>query len=84
MNSYVAKIEKEALKVIIYTVHEVIKGEIHGMPHSRMLDTLNKQSGKFIPVSNVEVYKKLNDKLLYKGPFLSVNTSQIVLVAEPS
>lgn len=82
MPKYNPKIRKDPREVVILTLNEKIIGKIHGIPDTRMLDTLNKRSCEFIPVSDAEVYQKTDDKLLFRTQFLSLNITQIVFVSE--
>jgi len=76
------KIKKDSKSVVILTLYEKIVGEVHGIPNSRVLDTLNNRSDKFIAVSNAEVYQKIDGKLLYRTAFLSLNIEHVLLVSE--
>ncbi len=82
MMSYNPKIKKDPREVVILTLHEKIIGKIYGIPETRMLDALNKRSSDFIPVSNAEVYQKIDDKLLFRTEFICLNIAHIVFVSE--
>ena len=82
MTAYNPKIKKDPREVVILTLHDRIIGKIYGIPDTRMLDTLNKRSSEFIPVSNAEVYQKTDDKLLFRTEFICLNIAHIVFVSE--
>ena len=71
-------------RVEVWTDRFLIVGEAHA-PHSirgtrdRLSDLLNQQSKPFLPLTGVTLYS-LSKKRLWRGEFLVVNKSSIVLV----
>ncbi|RCK80412.1 MAG: hypothetical protein OZSIB_3158 [Candidatus Ozemobacter sibiricus] len=77
------KAHKEKLRVIIYTPHHRIKGEVHLYENSRLTDILNADTATkdFLPVTNVSV-TDLRDQSTSEVGFLSINRKFIELVLE--
>jgi len=82
MTTYAQKIKKEKVYTLIRTTCETIEGMIFKRPDNRMLDSLNVQSGEFIPVTDVRVYSAPDGKLLYETDFMAVNRNHIVLICQ--
>jgi len=77
------KAQKEKLRVIIFTQHHRIKGEVHLYENSRLTDILNADTGTkdFLPVTNAEVHDLRTGSSQHVS-FLSVNRSLIEIVIE--
>ena len=78
-------IDKESLKVIIFTHHYKIIGDVHIPRGGRLSDYLNKTIGGldtelFIPVSNSECFSISDGQLKYIAEFVSVNKNHIHLI----
>ena len=82
MTTYAQKIKKEKVYTLIRTTCETIEGMIFKRPDNRMLDSLNVQSGEFIPVTDVRVYSAPDGKLLYETDFMAINKNHIVLICQ--
>lgn len=77
------KTQKEKLRIIIYTPHHKIKGEVHLYQNSRLTDILNADSGNkdFLPITNAEIIN-LKDMTKSEVSFLSINKKFIEIVLE--
>ena len=78
-------VDKETLRVIIFTHHFKIIGEVF-IPKSGMLtDFLNRTLGgsdtdSFVPVTNAECFSMSDGQLKYIADFVSLNKNQIHLI----
>jgi len=77
------KAHKEKLRVIIYTAHKKIKGEVHLYENSRLTDILNAETATkdFLPVTNATI-TDLRDSIACEVSFLSINRTHIEMVLE--
>ena len=78
-------VEKENLRVIIFTYHFKIIGDIFIPRGGRLTDFLNKTLGgvdsdSFVPVTNAECFLLADGQLKYIAEFISLNKNQIHLV----
>ena len=71
-------ITKVTLPAIIQTATQRIHGNIHVRPDQRLKDELNMDE-KFLAVTGATVYS-LDDQVLYRCKFISLQRSQIVWV----
>lgn len=77
-------VKKIKINTIIRTAGEKIEGDVHCLPNMRLLDLMNSDADKFIPVSTVAVYDDESGKLLYQVPFMAVNKNHIIVISETS
>jgi hypothetical protein len=80
--AYKSMIKKVTINTIIRTAGEKIEGAVHCLPNMRLLDLMNSDDDKFIPVSNAAVYDEESGKLLYEVPFMAVNKNHIIVISE--
>ncbi len=78
-------VDKEKLRVIIFTHHFKIIGDIYIPKSGRLTDYLNRTLGggdtdSFIPVNNAECFSMLDSQLKYISDFVSLNKNQIHLI----
>ena len=78
-------IEKEALRVIIFTDHYKIIGDLHIPKSGRLSDFLNKtlsgiETDIFIPVTNAECFSMGDGQLKYISDYISLNKNHIHLM----
>lgn len=71
-------VHKEPVRVIIQTTANLIEGEIHIRPGTRLLDELKEQV-PYIPLTNVKV-KSLQGDSIYSSSFMVLNPAMIVWV----
>ncbi|HOY68964.1 MAG TPA: tetratricopeptide repeat protein [Candidatus Ozemobacteraceae bacterium] len=77
------KAHKEKLKVILYTTHHKIRGEVHLYENSRLSDILNADTATkdFLPITNAELTDLRTGTTIESG-FLSINRRQVEMVLE--
>lgn len=77
------KTQKEKLKVIIFTAHHKIKGEVHLYENSRLTDILNAETATkdFLPVTDAIVTER-HTGAAHQVSFLSINRTLIEMVME--
>ncbi len=77
------KSRKDQIRVVIYTPHHKIQGEIHLYENSRLSDILNTEniSKDFLPITNA-VLTDLRINRTHKAGFISLNKSHIEMVIE--
>jgi len=77
------KAHKEKLRVIIYTTHHMIRGEVHLYENSRLSDILNADTATkdFLPITNAQL-TDLRTGTVFESGFLSINRRQIEMVLE--
>jgi hypothetical protein len=80
--AYKSMVKKVKINTIIRTAGEKIEGDVHCLPNMRLLDLMNSDVDKFVPVSNAAVYDEESGKLLYEVPFMAVNKSHIIVISE--
>lgn len=78
-------VDKDKLRVIIFTHHFKIIGEVFITKGGRLTDFLNRKLGggdldSFIPVVNVECFALSDSQLLYISDFVNVNKNQIHVI----
>ena len=78
-------VEKESLRVIIFTHHYKIVGDLYLPRKGRLSDFLNKtlagaETDIFISVTNAECFSMEDGQLKYISEFISVNKNHIHLV----
>lgn len=78
-------VDKEKLKVIIFTQHYKIIGYIYIPKKGRLTDFLNKtlsgiESDVFIPITNAECFSIEDGRLQYVNEFVAVNKNHIHLI----
>lgn len=78
-------VEKETLRVIIFTHHFKIIGDIFIPRSGRLTDYLNRTLGgadtdAFVPVTNAECFSMIDGQLKYIAEFVSLNKNQIHLI----
>lgn len=78
-------IDKETLRVIIFTHHFKIIGEVFIPKSGRLTDFLNRTLGgsdtdSFVPVTNAECFSMSDGQLKYIADFVSLNKNQIHLI----
>lgn len=78
-------VDKETLRVIIFTHHFKIIGEIFIPRSGRLTDYLNRTLGGsdtdiFVPVTNAECFSMADGQLKYISDFVSLNKNQIHLI----
>lgn len=71
-------VSKEAIPVIIQTIHQTVQGEIYVLPEDRLIDDLNHPE-QFLAVTNAIIYS-LSGEELYRANFFSINKDHIVWV----
>ncbi len=49
------KINREKVRVLVYTNNALIRGNIYLPPGGRLTDYVNKVSGDFIPITDAEI-----------------------------
>ncbi|MDH5764108.1 MAG: hypothetical protein OEZ51_14135, partial [Nitrospinota bacterium] len=74
--------KKVKINTIIRTAGEKIEGNVHCLPNMRLLDLMNSDIDKFIPVSDAAVYDEESGKLLYQVPFMAVNKNHVIVISE--
>ena len=79
------KIEKQETKVVVFTRHFKIIGNIHTPPGGRLSDFLNYNVNEnpFIPMTNVTVYRLEDEEILYTASFLNLNRKLIDILLSP-
>ncbi|OFW62727.1 MAG: hypothetical protein A2Z35_00845 [Actinobacteria bacterium RBG_19FT_COMBO_36_27] len=82
------KVPKEEIHVKIRTDSFFIIGSIHIMAGGRIIDYINAQTNRFIPVTNAEVYplnSQLNDDLNISGnnDVVFINVEDIKMLSSP-
>ncbi|MBF0410442.1 MAG: tetratricopeptide repeat protein [Candidatus Riflebacteria bacterium] len=77
------KTHKETLKVVIYTPHYRIKGDVHLYENSRLTDIMNSESAikDFLPVTNATIIEVASGNH-HEVSFLSINRRTIEMVIE--
>jgi hypothetical protein len=75
---FTPKITKDNIDVIIQTITQKIRGELHVQLDLRLLDEIN-ESNRFLALTNVEILD-VDEKILYKTKFLAINTDQIIWI----
>ena len=80
--AYKSMVKKVKINTIIRTAGEKIEGDVHCLPNMRLLDLMNSDIDKFIPVSNAAVYDEESGKLLYQVPFMAVNKNHVLVISE--
>ena len=78
-------IDKEKLRVIIFTHHFKIIGDVFIPKSGRLTDFLNRKMGgsdsdSFIPVANVECFAISDSQLIYISDFVNINKNQIHVI----
>lgn len=78
-------IDKEKLRVIIFTHHFKIIGDVFIPKSGRLTDYLNRTLGgsdsdSFIPVINAECFAMSDSQLKYISDFVNINKSQIHVI----
>ncbi len=78
-------IDKESLRVIIFTHHFKIIGDVFIPKSGRLTDFLNRTLGGentdiFVPVKNAECFSISDGQLKYIADFVSLNKNQIHLI----
>ncbi len=71
-------VTKHPVAVIIQTLNQLIRGEMHVRPNARVKDELNGEE-RFIAVTEAVVYNNLNEEI-YRTNFLVVNTDHILWI----
>ena len=80
--AYKSMVKKVKINTIIRTAGEKIEGDVHCLPNMRLLDLMNSDIDKFLPVSNAAVYDEESGKLLYQVPFMAVNKNHVIVISE--
>ena len=80
--AYKSMVKKVKINTIIRTAGEKIEGDVHCLPNMRLLDVMNIDADKFVPVSNAAVYDEASGKLLYEVPFMAGNKNHIIVSIE--
>ena len=80
--AYKSMVKKVKINTIIRTAGEKIEGDVHCLPNMRLLDLMNSDAGKFVPVSHAAVYDEESGKLLYEVPFMAVNKNHIIVISK--
>ncbi|MDO9088035.1 MAG: hypothetical protein Q7U53_17650 [Anaerolineaceae bacterium] len=75
---FTQRITKDQREVIIITGTHKITGIIHIQLDLRLIDELN-ESGHFMAITDAKIMD-LNDNVLYKSNFLTINTDQIIWI----
>ena len=75
---FTQRITKDQREVIIITGTHKITGIIHIHLDLRLIDELN-ESGHFMAITDAKIMD-LNDNVLYKSNFLTINTDQIIWI----
>jgi len=78
-------IDKEKLRVIIFTHHFKIIGDVFIPKSGRLTDYLNRTLGgsdsdSFIPVINAECFAMSDSQLKYISDFVNINKNQIHVI----
>lgn len=73
-------IKKEKLRVVVYTEHYRIIGNIYFVPGTRLTDTLNVKVKDFIPLTEVVVMDNKENAILVEVPYLAVYRDSILFV----
>ena len=78
-------IDKDKLRVIIFTHHFKIIGDIFIPKSGRLTDYLNRTLGgsdsdSFIPVINAECFAMSDSQLKYISDFVNINKNQIHVI----
>ena len=78
-------IDKDKLRVIIFTHHFKIIGDVFIPKSGRLTDFLNRKMGGsdsdcFIPINNAECFSMSDGQLKYICDFVSLNKTQIHVI----
>lgn len=75
-------VDKETLRVIIFTHHYKIIGDMHIPRSGRLSDYLNRTLATdiFIPVTNAECFSIGDGQLKYVSEFIALNKNHIHLI----
>jgi len=78
-------IDKDKLRVIIFTHHFKIIGDVFIPKSGRLTDFLNRKMGgsdsdSFIPVINAECFAMSDSQLKYISDFVNINKNQIHVI----
>ena len=77
------KINKDRVYAKIRTTFETIEGMIYKQPDNRMLDSLNVNSGDFMPITDVSVFSpEDNKKPIFETDIMAINKSHIVFIIQ--
>ena len=71
-------VNKQAVPVIIQTIHQTVKGNVYVLPEDRLIDNL-KHPEEFLAVTSAVVFSEDGDEL-YRANFFSINKNHIVWV----
>lgn len=76
------KTPKNKLRVVVLTDEYRIEAEAHLFQNARLSDLLNNDSTKrdFIPLTDVTVYHKKSNTVLYQQDFMNLNKNYIVMI----
>lgn len=78
-------VDKEQVRVIIFTHHYKIIGDMYIIKSGRLTDFLNKtmagvETDMFLPVTNAECFSMSDGQLKYISEFMAVNKNHIHLI----
>lgn len=78
---YTQRVSKDMLPAFIRTVDQVIVGNIHMRPDSRLKDELDAHTTHFLPVTDARVYDAQSEQLLYHSALMLVAMTHIVMIS---
>lgn len=74
------KIKKDKIRVVVYTEHYRIVGNLHYIPGTRLTDTLNVKTRDFIPLTEVVVMDNKENAIFVEVPYLAVFREAILFI----
>ncbi|HWQ11827.1 MAG TPA: hypothetical protein VNL77_03455 [Roseiflexaceae bacterium] len=79
---FTPRIAKDAVAAFVRTRDQVIVGAIYVRPGNRLTDELNSDAAPFLPITDAQVYRADDERLLYRAGLLMVAYHDIVLIGE--
>lgn len=77
---YTQHVSKDMLPAFVRTSEQVIVGNIHTRPESRLKDELNEDKSRFLAVTDARVYDAHSEQLLYHTALMLVSYAHVVLI----
>jgi hypothetical protein len=71
---------KDKVRVVIITNAYRMEGDLYILPGSRLTDALNVKAKDFFAMTDVKVYRIVDDALLWQPSYLAVNREAIACI----
>lgn len=78
---FTQRISKESVVSVIRTIEHIVVGHVYVRPEHRLKDELNSEAGRFLAVTNAQVYDNQGTNLLFESSFLLLSYDHVIMIS---